>query len=50
MPAILADDAWPVWLGGDGATPSAAKVLLRTMEGVNWQSASEPKKPRPRKP
>ena len=28
---------------------SAAKVLLKTMEGVNWQAAAEPKNPRPRK-
>jgi putative SOS response-associated peptidase YedK len=50
MPAILEDDAWSTWLGEDGATPAAAKALLKTMEGVNWQSALEPKKPRPRKP
>jgi hypothetical protein len=50
MPAILADEsAWPAWLGEDGATPASAKALLKTMEGVNWQSAVEPKKPRPRK-
>ena len=48
MPAILEDDAWATWLGED-TTPDAAKVLLRTMEGVNWQAAPEPKKPRPRK-
>jgi putative SOS response-associated peptidase YedK len=50
MPAILDDDAWSAWLGEDEATPEAAKALLRTMEGVNWQAAPEPKKPRPRKP
>jgi len=38
------------WLGEDDATPAAAKAVLRTMEGVNWQAAPEPKKPRPRKP
>ena len=32
------------------ATPAAAKAVLKTMEGVNWQAAPEPKKPRPRKP
>jgi putative SOS response-associated peptidase YedK len=48
MPAILDDDAWSTWLGEDGATPVAAKALLKTMEGVNWQAAPEPKKPRPR--
>ena len=50
MPAILEDDAWPTWLGEVDATPDAAKAVLKTMEGVNWQSAPEPKKPRPRKP
>lgn len=49
MPAILEDDAWASWLGEDDAAPAAAKALLRTMEGVNWQAAPEPKKPRPRK-
>lgn len=51
MPAILADEAaWSTWLGEDGATPAAAKFVLKTMEGVNWQAAPEPKAPRPRKP
>ena len=50
MPAILEDDAWSTWLGEGDATPAAAKAVLRTMEGVNWQAAPEPKKPRPRKP
>jgi hypothetical protein len=49
MPAILEDDAWSTWLGEDSATPVAAKSVLRTMEGVNWQAAPEPKKPRPRR-
>jgi putative SOS response-associated peptidase YedK len=49
MPAILDDDAWSTWLGEDDATPAAAKAMLRTMEGVNWQAAPEPKKPRSRK-
>ena len=50
MPAILEEDAWSTWLGEDGATPEAAKAVLKTMEGVNWTAAPEPKKPRaPRK-
>jgi len=49
MPAILEDDAWSTWLGEDGAPPEEAKTVLRTMEGVNWQAAPEPKAPRPRK-
>lgn len=44
MPAILEDAAWPTWLGEDGAAPDAAKAVLRTMEGVNWQAAPEPKR------
>ena len=50
MPAILEDDACSTWLGEGDATPAMAKAVLRTMEGVNWQAAPEPKKPRPRKP
>ena len=50
MPAILEDDAWSTWLGEGDATPAAAKAVLKTMEGVNWQTAPEPKTPRPRKP
>jgi len=46
MPAILEDDAWSTWLGEDDATPAAAKALLKTMEGVNWKAAPEPKKPK----
>jgi putative SOS response-associated peptidase YedK len=44
MPAILEDDAWSTWLGEDGAVPAAAKAVLKTMEGVSWQAAPEPKK------
>jgi putative SOS response-associated peptidase YedK len=47
MPAILEDEAaWSAWLGEDGSAPSAAKAVLKTMEGVNWTAAPEPKKPR----
>ncbi len=49
MPAILDDTAWASWLGEDGADAATAKTLLRTMEGVNWTSAVEPRKPRSRK-
>jgi hypothetical protein len=44
MPAILEDDAWSTWLGEGDATPAAIKNVLKTMEGVNWQAAPEPKK------
>jgi putative SOS response-associated peptidase YedK len=46
MPAILEDADWATWLGENNATPEQAKAALRTMEGVNWQIAPEPKKPR----
>lgn len=49
MPAILEDDAWSTWLGEVNAKPEAVKAVLKTMEGVNWQAAPEPKKPSPRK-
>ena len=42
-PAILQDDAWSTWLGEGDATPATAKAVLKTMEGVNWQAAPEPK-------
>lgn len=50
MPAILEDDAWSIWLGEDGMAPDVVKAVLRTMEGVNWQAAPEPRRTRPRKP
>jgi putative SOS response-associated peptidase YedK len=50
MPAILEDEAWSTWLGEDNAPSAAVKDVLRTMEGVKWQAALEPKKPRPRRP
>ncbi|MEA2845630.1 MAG: response associated peptidase [Rhodospirillaceae bacterium] len=50
MPAILEDDAWSTWLGEGDATPATVKNVLRTKEGVNWQAAPEPKKPKSRKP
>lgn len=48
MPAILEDDAWSTWLGEDGSPPAAAKAVLKTMEGVSWQAAPEPKASRQR--
>ena len=47
MPAILEDFAvWATWLGESGNDPVAAKSLLKTMEGVTWTAAPEPKKSR----
>lgn len=50
MPAILADgyDVWATWIGESGNDPEAAKALLQTVEGVTWQAAPEPKRPRKR--
>ena len=44
MPAILEDADWTIWLGENNATPEQAKSVLRTMEGVNWRIAPEPRK------
>ena len=43
MPAILEDEDWLVWLGEEDQTPVDAKAVLKTMEGVNWTAALEPK-------
>lgn len=51
MPAILAEgyDVWGTWFGEFGNDPVAAKALLKTVEGVTWQTFPEPKAPRARK-
>jgi putative SOS response-associated peptidase YedK len=52
MPAILAEgyDVWGTWLGEFGNDPVAARALLKTVEGVTWQTFPEPKAPKsPRK-
>jgi putative SOS response-associated peptidase YedK len=46
MPAILEDADWPAWLGETDASPADAKATLKTMEGVNWTMAPEPKPPK----
>lgn len=52
MPAILEDgEAWETWLGERSAETGDGKAVLKTMEGVNWTTAPEPKTPKPpRKP
>ena len=51
MPAILEDEeAWATWLGERSAEVADVKAVLKTMEGVTWTAAPEPKKPRPKKP
>ncbi|HTR86918.1 MAG TPA: SOS response-associated peptidase family protein [Reyranella sp.] len=50
MPAILEDeDAWATWLGEASAETADVKAVLKTMEGVTWTTAPEPKKARPKK-
>ena len=45
MLAILEDgEAWETWLGGRSAETGDVKAVLKTMEGVNWTTAPEPKK------
>jgi putative SOS response-associated peptidase YedK len=46
MPAILEPEDWATWLGEKSATPDEAKAVLKTMEGVRWQMAKEPPKPK----
>jgi len=36
MPAILAAEDWPTWLGENGAGPDAAKACLKTVDGARW--------------
>lgn len=50
MPAILEDADWTIWLGENDATPEQAKSVLRTMEGVKWTIAPEPKKSKAARP
>jgi len=50
MPAILEPEDWARWLGEVPTAPDEAKAVLKTMEGVNWKMAPEPKKPKPAKP
>lgn len=50
MPAILELNDWSKWLGEVPTSPDEAKAVLKTMEGVKWQMAKEPKKPKPDKP
>lgn len=36
MPAIIAAEDWPAWLGENGATPEDAKACLKTTDDVRW--------------
>ena len=45
MPAILEEEDWSEWLGEKPASIDNLKDVLRTMEGVSWKLAPEPRKP-----
>jgi putative SOS response-associated peptidase YedK len=50
MPAMLAPQDWPVWLGEGGATPAEAKALLRTWDDAGaWDMAEQSAQDRARK-
>ncbi len=44
MPAFLAQEDWPQWLGETPARPSELKSMLRTVEGVRWTMTKEEKR------
>jgi len=41
MPALLAEEDWSVWLGGEDAAAVDAKACLKTVEGVRWMQTAE---------
>jgi putative SOS response-associated peptidase YedK len=41
MPAFLANDDWPTWLGENGAPAEEAKACLKTVEGIRWTMTKE---------
>ena len=43
MPAFLAQEDWPKWLGEIPATPAELKAMLRTVEGVRWTMTKQEK-------
>ncbi len=50
MPAILADEDWPVWLGEVPATPAEVKACLKTVEDVRWTMTKEERATKRSKP
>jgi putative SOS response-associated peptidase YedK len=46
MPAILEGEDWARWLGEVPATLDEVKAVLKTVEGVTWKIAPEPKAPK----
>jgi putative SOS response-associated peptidase YedK len=41
MPAVLAEEDWPVWLGEETDSLDAVKACLRTMDDVRWTMSRE---------
>lgn len=47
MPAFLADENWPAWLGERPATVDELKACLKTVEGVKWTMTKEERAAKP---
>ena len=50
MPAFLAREDWPVWLGEKPAGVEEVKACLRTVEGVRWTMTKEERTAKRAKP
>jgi putative SOS response-associated peptidase YedK len=49
MPAIVAPEDWPIWLGEEPASLDEVKAVLKTVEG-DWEMRPQTKTPPPPKP
>jgi putative SOS response-associated peptidase YedK len=49
MPAIVAPEDWPIWLGEQPASLDEVKAVLKTVEG-DWEMRPQTKTPPPPKP
>jgi len=49
MPAVLAPEDWPAWLGETPANVEELKAMLHPVEGA-WEMKPEKKQPPPKKP
>jgi putative SOS response-associated peptidase YedK len=49
MPAFLAQEDWPKWLGEAAATPAELKAMLRTVEGVRWTMTKQERRAQAKK-
>ncbi len=43
MPAFLAMENWPKWLGQEPASQAELKAMLRTVESARWTMTKEEK-------